>query len=66
MAALGISASHSYGFDVHINDIEPGAGGLVALPYLAGERAPIGDPHARGLVLGLTLGTTPAQLRRSS
>jgi xylulokinase len=31
-----------------------GAGGLVALPYFAGERTPIFDPAARGLVLGLT------------
>jgi xylulokinase len=33
----------------------PGAGGLVMLPYFAGERTPLFDPDARGLVLGLTL-----------
>jgi xylulokinase len=33
----------------------PGAGGLVVLPYFAGERSPIFDPAARGLVFGLTL-----------
>jgi xylulokinase len=32
-----------------------GAGGLVMLPYFAGERTPLFDPDARGLVLGLTL-----------
>jgi xylulokinase len=32
----------------------PGAGGLVFLPYLAGERTPHMDPQARGLLLGLT------------
>src|SRR4051812_42485210 len=32
-----------------------GADGLVVLPYFAGERAPIDDPRARGLILGLTL-----------
>lgn len=32
----------------------PGAGGLVFLPYLAGERTPHMDPTARGLFLGLT------------
>jgi xylulokinase len=32
----------------------PGAGGLVFLPYLAGERTPHMDPQARGLFLGLT------------
>lgn len=33
----------------------PGADGLVFLPYLAGERSPIWDPHARGVLAGLTL-----------
>jgi xylulokinase len=32
-----------------------GAGGLVFLPYLAGERAPIDDPRARGVLAGLSL-----------
>jgi xylulokinase len=30
-----------------------GAGGLVMLPYFAGERTPLFDPDARGLILGL-------------
>ena len=33
----------------------PGSDGLVLLPYFAGERTPIFDPHARGVVAGLTL-----------
>jgi xylulokinase len=33
----------------------PGADGLLVLPYFAGERAPVDDPLARGLILGLTL-----------
>src|SRR2546426_5458009 len=33
----------------------PGAEGLVVLPYFAGERTPLFDPEARGLILGLTL-----------
>jgi xylulokinase len=33
----------------------PGAGGLVFLPYLAGERSPHWDPDARGVFLGLGL-----------
>jgi xylulokinase len=32
-----------------------GADGLVVLPYFAGERTPIYDPQARGVVAGLTL-----------
>ena len=38
--------------DLHA--LQPGAGGLLALPYLAGERTPVNDPHASGAVLGLT------------
>jgi xylulokinase len=34
----------------------PGADGLIFLPYLAGERSPIWDPEARGVLAGLTLG----------
>jgi xylulokinase len=35
--------------------IAPGAEGLVILPYFAGERAPLFDPKARGLICGLSL-----------
>jgi xylulokinase len=33
----------------------PGSEGLLLLPYFAGERTPIFDPHARGVVAGLSL-----------
>ncbi|QEU96778.1 sugar kinase [Streptomyces kanamyceticus] len=36
-------------------ELPPGAEGLVMLPYFAGERTPLFDPDARGLVHGLTL-----------
>ncbi len=35
--------------------IPPGSDGLLLLPYFAGERTPIFDPRARGVVAGLTL-----------
>jgi xylulokinase len=35
--------------------IAPGSEGLMVLPYFSGERTPINDPHARGVVAGLTL-----------
>ncbi len=35
--------------------IRPGAEGLVVLPYFSGERTPINDPAARGVIFGLTL-----------
>ena len=39
-----------------------GPTGLLFLPYLAGERAPVWDSAARGAMLGLTLATTRAQI----
>lgn len=44
----------------------PGAGGLLMLPYLAGERTPIQDPDARGVVVGLTLTHTRGDLYRAA
>ena len=38
-----------------IKDIPLGAGGLIVLPYLSGERTPINDPEAKGMIFGLTL-----------
>jgi xylulokinase len=35
--------------------VTPGSDGLVVLPYFAGERTPLFDPQARGLIAGLTL-----------
>jgi xylulokinase len=44
----------------------PGAGGLLTLPHFAGERTPVLDPDARGLVAGLTLRHTRGDLFRSA
>ncbi len=43
----------------------PGSHGLLALPYFAGERAPVWNPLARGAVIGTTLETTPTDLSRA-
>jgi xylulokinase len=44
----------------------PGAGGLVLVPYLEGERTP-NKPHATGALHGLTLSTAePAHLARAA
>jgi len=43
----------------------PGAEGLVFLPYLAGERSPIWDPEARGILAGLTLGHGRGHIARA-
>lgn len=44
---------------------EPGAGGLLFLPYLSGELQPINDGNARGVFLGLHMATSRAQLVRA-
>lgn len=44
----------------------PGANGLLTLPYFAGERTPIQDPEARGVIAGLTLDHTRGDLYRSA
>jgi xylulokinase len=43
----------------------PGAGGVLFLPYLAGERSPIWDPSARGAFVGLTLDHGRGHLTRA-
>jgi xylulokinase len=42
-----------------------GSGGLIFLPYLSGERAPIWDPDARGVFNGLSLSAGCPELLRS-
>ena len=44
----------------------PGANGLLLLPYFAGERTPVNDPRARGVVAGLTLSHTRGDLYRAA
>jgi xylulokinase len=44
----------------------PGARGLLMLPYFAGERTPLQDPDARGVIAGLTLSHTRGDLYRAA
>ncbi|MBG6213880.1 MAG: FGGY-family carbohydrate kinase [Cryobacterium sp.] len=44
----------------------PGSNGLLMLPYFAGERTPINDPDARGVIAGLTLSHTRGDLYRAA
>ncbi|WP_323743442.1 FGGY-family carbohydrate kinase [Agreia pratensis] len=43
----------------------PGARGLLVLPYFAGERSPIADPDARGVIAGLSIGHTRGDIYRA-
>ncbi len=44
----------------------PGARGLVVLPYFSGERTPIHDPHAKGVIFGLDLTHTRGDMFRAA
>lgn len=75
MAALGASVDWLRGpilggltideLQVAAADAPAGAGGLVFLPYLAGERAPVFDDVARGAFFGLTLAHDARHLARA-
>lgn len=43
-----------------------GPSSLTSLPYLAGERTPHNDPHAKGVIYGLTPGVTRAEIVQSA
>ena len=43
----------------------PGAGGITVLPYFAGERTPLNNPNAKGVVFGLSLRSGPGDIFRA-
>lgn len=45
---------------------EPGSGGLIILPYLYGERSPLDDPDAKGVMFGLTGNHTRREINRAA
>jgi xylulokinase len=45
--------------------VPPGSDALVVLPYFAGERTPLQDPRARGLICGLSLSHGRGHLYRA-
>jgi xylulokinase len=51
---------------VEAGEVPAGSDGLLMLPYFAGERTPIFDPQARGVIAGLTLRHTRGHLFRAA
>jgi len=51
--------------DREAEQVPPGSGGLLFLPYLNGERTPYLDPDLRAAFLGLNIGTTHAHMTRA-
>lgn len=58
---LEMTAEQMTGRDAYVmlndeaRDVPPGSNGLIVLPYFMGERTPIWDTHARGVLFGLSL-----------
>jgi xylulokinase len=48
-----------------MKEVKPGAGGLLFLPYLNGERTPHRDPDARGVLFGISSKTTQIEIVRA-
>jgi gluconokinase len=48
-----------------VNTIPPGSEGLIFLPYLLGERAPVWDAHARAVFFGIHSGHGPNHFLRA-
>ena len=44
---------------------EPGAGGVVFLPYMQGERSPVWDSYARGVFFGVSLRSSRKDFNRA-
>jgi len=64
-------AASSLGVDVYdlmnleAADAPPGSDGLIVLPYFMGERTPIWDPLARGVIFGMSLAHRRGHLLRA-
>lgn len=69
MAELALEKENGYDtYDIINKEAEkvpPGADGLVVLPFLMGERTPIWDVNARGVILGLSLNHTRGHVVRA-
>nr|SFZ86972.1 Xylulose kinase [Loigolactobacillus rennini] len=65
---LELQQQHNGGDNAYIaldkkaKNISPGSQGLVVLPYFMGERAPVWNSDAKGLIFGLSLVHTKAHL----
>jgi xylulokinase len=62
----GKNTQHNYkAIEEELEELPPGSGGIVFLPYLMGERTPHWDAAARGLFIGLSLSSDRNAVLRS-
>lgn len=52
-------------FSMQVAHTQPGGGGLIFIPYMAGERTPIWSTTARGVFFGLSYSTTRGDILRA-
>ena len=52
--------------DLEASSVPPGSAGLIILPYFAGERSPIWNARARGVIFGLHLTHSRAHIIRAA
>lgn len=69
-AVVGQWAAETFGIELgellnRARDVEPGAAGLVALPYLLGERAPWWEAGLTGALIGMRRVHGPAEVTRA-
>ncbi len=48
-----------------VMDINPGCDGLLLIPYLLGERAPVYNPNVRGVFFGVSINHTNKHFQRA-
>ena len=51
--------------DAEVEKLPAAADGVIVLPYFLGEKTPLFDPQARGVIFGLTLAHTHAHIFRA-
>ena len=51
--------------DEQAASIPPGSGGLIVLPHFMGERSPVWNTDAKGVIFGLSLAHTKAHIYRA-
>ena len=51
--------------DEQAEKIKPGCDGLIVLPYFMGERSPLWDTNAKGIIFGLSLSHTKAYVYKA-
>jgi xylulokinase len=66
-AAESVTGMDAYDMlNIQGEKVGPGSDGVIILPYLMGERSPIWDVYARGVVFGLSLSHTKAHIIRAT